>query len=84
MRLYLHWRMSSHGTFVKFGLYISTNVIPGVDDVLHLRNFGLVNTLLVHQCQAPYLKQELGPADPHRMNTVEEIFSISSSLTCVS
>ena len=24
------------------------------------------------------------PADPHKMNTVEEIFSISSSLTCVS
>jgi hypothetical protein len=43
-----------------------------------------VNTPLVHQYQAPDSKQELAPADPHKMNTVEEIFSISSSITCVS
>ena len=37
---------------------------------------------LVYQYQAPDFKQELGPADPHKMNTVEEIwwFQISFAL----
>jgi hypothetical protein len=37
---------------------------------------------VVHQYQASDWKQELAPADPHRMNTVEEMFSISSSSLC--
>ena len=39
--------------------------------------FWLVNTPLVDQYQAPYLKQELAPADPHKMNTVENSWFIS-------
>ena len=36
-----------------------------------------MNTPLVYQYQAPDFKQQLAPADPHKMITVEEIFSIS-------
>jgi hypothetical protein len=51
-----------------------------VDEVLNLRNFAGEHS---SGPPVPWF-EELAPADPNRMNTVEEIFSISSSQTGVS
>ena len=60
-----------------------TNVVPGVEDVLH---FGYL--ACEHSSGPPvpssWFEQEPAPAEPHKMNTlVEEIFSISSTKSCV-
>ena len=58
-------------------------MVPGVEDVLHLRNLACEHSFGL-PVPSSWFEQEPAPAEPHKMNTlVEEIFYISSTQTCV-